>query len=152
MVVKINISVACFGHFPGEARGRVTWNRTALDSFQAGFEPTWNRTHLTLASQDCPGGYSLVGDKCLMFVTFAAEPYQGARFFCHAARGELAAITTPTDFKNLVDYIHANGFFGQAFWLDGTKIAAKTMVSHSLSQTEFQQLLKEYDKNIFDLA
>ncbi|XP_063599775.1 macrophage mannose receptor 1-like [Penaeus indicus] len=106
--------------FVGEARGRVTWNRTALDSFQAGVEATWNRTHLTLASQDCPGGYSLVGDKCLMFVTFAAEPYQGARFFCHAARGELAAITTATDFKNLVDYIHANGFFGRTFWVDGT--------------------------------
>ncbi|XP_063615155.1 macrophage mannose receptor 1-like [Penaeus indicus] len=90
--------------FVGEAHGRVTWNRTDV----------------TLASQDCPGGYSLVGDKCLMFVTFAAEPYQGARYFCHTAKGELAAITTATDFKNLVDYIHANGFFGRTFWVDGT--------------------------------
>ncbi|XP_037799760.1 macrophage mannose receptor 1-like [Penaeus monodon] len=108
--------------FVGEADGRVTWNRTTLESFQAEVELMWNRTDLTLGSQDCPGGYTLVGTKCLMFVTFAAEPYQEARFFCHTVRGELAAITTATDLKILVDYIHANGFFGRTFWLDGTLV------------------------------
>lgn len=92
-------------HFTGKVEGRVTWNRTKLESFQAEVATTTS----TPTEQDCPGGYSLVGDKCLLFVTFVAEPYGEARQFCHAAKGELAAITTATDFKNTVDYIHANG-------------------------------------------
>nr|XP_027226651.1 macrophage mannose receptor 1-like isoform X1 [Penaeus vannamei] len=100
----------------GKVEGRVTWNRTKLESFQAEVATTTS----TPTEQDCPGGYSLVGDKCLLFVTFVAEPYGEARQFCHAAKAELAAITTATDFKNLVDYIHGSDFSGADFWLDGS--------------------------------
>ncbi|ROT74383.1 C-type lectin [Penaeus vannamei] len=107
--------------FAGKVEGRVTWNRTKLESFQPGVATTTS----TPPEQDCPGGYSLVGDKCLLFVTFVAEPYGEARQFCHAAKGELAAITTATDFKNTIDYIHANGLSGTSFWLDGSDEAAE---------------------------
>ncbi|XP_069970922.1 macrophage mannose receptor 1-like isoform X2 [Penaeus vannamei] len=107
--------------FAGKVEGRVTWNRTKLESFQAEVVTTTS----TPPEQDCPGGYSLVGDKCLLFVTFVAEPYGEARQFCHAAKGELAAITTATDFKNTIDYIHANGLSGTSFWLDGSDEAAE---------------------------
>ncbi|XP_037799891.1 macrophage mannose receptor 1-like [Penaeus monodon] len=115
--------------FVVQADNQVTWNRTKLeantDSYHLGIEPSWSQSNLTLGSEVCPGGYSLVGSKCLMFVTFIAQPYGEARQFCHAAKGELAAITTATDFKTLVDYIHANDFTNGEFWLDGTDEAAE---------------------------
>ncbi|XP_063599774.1 macrophage mannose receptor 1-like [Penaeus indicus] len=110
--------------FVVQADGRVIWNRTELeantDSYHHGIEPSWSQTNLTLDSEVCPGGYSPVGDKCLMFVTFITQPFGEAKQFCHAAKGELAAITTATNFKTLVDYIHANDFTSGDFWLDGT--------------------------------
>ncbi|XP_047486571.1 macrophage mannose receptor 1-like [Penaeus chinensis] len=110
--------------FVVQADSRVTWNGTELeantDSYHHGIEPSWRQTNWTLDSEVCPGGYSLVGDKCLMFVTFITQPFGEARQFCHAAQGELAAITTATDFKTLVDYMHANDFTSGDFWLDGT--------------------------------
>nr|ACR56805.1 C-type lectin [Penaeus merguiensis] len=102
MLLYLLLSLTC-SLFVGEADGRVTWNRTDL----------------TLTSQDCPGGYSLVGDKCLMFEIVASVTHDDARNLCHEAKGELVAITTATDFKNLVDYIHAQGISGYTFWVDG---------------------------------
>nr|ABI97372.1 C-type lectin [Penaeus semisulcatus] len=115
--------------FVVQADSRVARNRTKLeantDSYHLGIEPSRSQTNLTLGSEACPGGYSLVGAKCPMFVTFIAQPYSEARQFCHAAKGELTAITTATDFKNLVDYINANDFTSGDFWLDGTDEATE---------------------------
>ncbi|PYZ99269.1 C-type lectin domain-containing protein [Gammaproteobacteria bacterium 2W06] len=119
MLLYLPLILTC-SLFVGGAEGRVTWNRTDLEPFPAGVEPTWNRTDLTLGSQDCPGGYSLVGDQCLMFVNHLNLPHGEAREYCQAAEGELVAITTATDFKNLVDYIHDSDFLARTFWVDGT--------------------------------
>ncbi|ROT85389.1 mutant C-type lectin [Penaeus vannamei] len=119
MLLYLPLILTC-SLFVGGAEGRITWTRTDLEPFPAGVEPTWNRTDLTLGSQDCPGGYSLVGDQCLMFVNHLNLPHGEAREYCQAAEGELVAITTATDFKNLVDYIHDSDFLARTFWVDGT--------------------------------
>lgn len=72
-------------------------------------QPFWSFVNLTSGDQYCPQGYSLVGSQCLMFVTFAEESHSDARQVCHAASGELLAIASPTQFKEVVDHLYAYG-------------------------------------------
>ncbi|XP_047486284.1 macrophage mannose receptor 1-like [Penaeus chinensis] len=94
----------------------------ALCSFIVGSngEPLWSFANLTSGDQFCPEGYSLVGSQCLMFVTFALENHREAKQTCHSVSGELLAITTPTQFVHVVNHIHAYGYTGRQFWLDGS--------------------------------
>ncbi|XP_069971027.1 macrophage mannose receptor 1-like [Penaeus vannamei] len=88
-------------------------------------EPFWSFVNLTSGDQYCPQGYSLVGSQCLMFVTFAEESHSDARQVCHAASGELLAVTSPTQFKEVVDHLYAYGYTGRQFWLDGSDAQAE---------------------------
>ncbi|XP_063599791.1 macrophage mannose receptor 1-like [Penaeus indicus] len=73
----------------------------------------------------CTYPYVAVGEKCLFFATMADLQHTEARQMCHSMGGELAAVLTATQFKDIVDYIYNNGYDGQNFWLDGTDSAAE---------------------------
>nr|AHF21000.1 C-type lectin [Penaeus japonicus] len=94
----------------------------ALCSFIVGTngESFWNFANLTSEDPHCPNGYSTVGNQCLMFVTFAEGSHKDAMQVCHAASGELVAISTPTQFVHVVNHIYSQGYTGRHFWLDGS--------------------------------
>ncbi|XP_069970944.1 macrophage mannose receptor 1 [Penaeus vannamei] len=88
-------------------------------------EPFWGFANLTSGNEGCLEGYTLVGSQCLMFITFAQESHSGARQVCHSASGELLAITTPSQFVEVVNHIYAYGYDGRHFWLDGSDAQAE---------------------------
>nr|XP_027213496.1 macrophage mannose receptor 1-like [Penaeus vannamei] len=81
--------------------------------------------NLSRVRASCTYPYVTVGEKCLFFATMAEVPHSEARQMCHSMDGELAALLTPTQFKDFVDYIKDNGFSGHRFWLDGSDAAAE---------------------------
>ncbi|XP_037799591.1 macrophage mannose receptor 1-like [Penaeus monodon] len=89
-------------------------------SAESSEDPFWGFANVTSGDENCPVGYTLVGSQCLMFVTFAAQSHIDARRMCHSASGELLAITMPTQFVHVVNYIHSYGYTGRYFWLDGS--------------------------------
>lgn len=68
----------------------------------------------------CEPPFEEVGDTCLYFAIMGEMIYQEASQFCQSMKGELAAITTPTQFKAMIDYINTEGLSERSYWLDGT--------------------------------
>ncbi|XP_037799842.1 uncharacterized protein LOC119594828 [Penaeus monodon] len=73
----------------------------------------------------CTYPYVAVGERCLFFGTMADLQHSEARQVCHSMGGELAAVLTATQLKDIVDFIYDHGYDGQNFWLDGTDSAAE---------------------------
>ncbi|XP_069163245.1 uncharacterized protein [Procambarus clarkii] len=76
-------------------------------------------------SGGCSVPFLPVGDQCLYFATFAELTYEEASQMCHSLDGELAAVLTATRLKNIIDYLHDNGLYGESYWIDGTDRATE---------------------------
>lgn len=67
----------------------------------------------------CPSPFELIGDQCLYFDVITDGHHDECRQVCQSLKGELVAIKTATQMKNIIDELYAKGF-DKSFWIDGS--------------------------------
>lgn len=68
----------------------------------------------------CSSPFEIVGDQCIFIDVITRETQQESRQVCHSLGGELVAIKTATQLKNIIHNIYARGFQDRDFWIDGS--------------------------------
>lgn len=68
----------------------------------------------------CSSPFELVGDQCLYIDISTYGQHDVCKQKCQSLNGELVAIKTATQLKNIIDYIHAKGLQDKTFYVDGS--------------------------------
>lgn len=81
-----------------------------------------NSTATLMAPEEseCEPPFVKVGETCLYFATVGEMNHQEARQHCQSAKGDLTTVSSPSQFKALIDYIYDTDLKGRRFWIDGT--------------------------------
>ncbi|CAL4121139.1 unnamed protein product, partial [Meganyctiphanes norvegica] len=74
----------------------------------------------------CNNPFYKVGEKCLHFgdLNFLEVNQSEAVEYCNDIGGNLVMIQTPTQFKNIIEYINENNYLRQ-YWIDGSDLEQK---------------------------
>ncbi|KAK8739471.1 hypothetical protein OTU49_003341, partial [Cherax quadricarinatus] len=81
---------------------------------------------------DC--SYVQVGDQCLFFINFQNDTRDEAQSLCRGLGGNLVAIHTATQMKNILNYILMKGDTSYTYWMDGTRDSSNGVFRYSTGE------------------